>query len=827
MRPLAFAARSLRREFLHAELATLALALVLAVAALAAVATLATRVERALVASAAELIGGDLALGASQPLPAELVEEAERRGLATNRSAEFPSVLFAGDRSQLADVRASDAAFPLRGTLEIRDVAGSLREVHAPPPGNVYAERSALVALGLSIGATVQIGGRDLVVAGEITKAPDNGNLFRLAPRVLMHIDDAEASGLLGVGSRARHRLLLAGDMPAVEDYAAWAKTRLPDGARITTIEQAQQNLRRAFERGESFLRLAALLAALLSGVAIALAAQRFARRKTSEVALLRCLGARRGEILVALLLELALLALPACLLGLALGLGLQQLVLGLASGLLPGAAPPLPWGPPLAAFAVGLAVLFGFALPPLLRLRDVEPMRVFRRDLGTRVRRFDVLYLLPLVVGALLVFYGAGNARLAGTLALGFAAVALATFVLGLGLLALVRRAASRLRGALRFGLANLARRRALTLLQTGALALSLTALALLGVVGPSLLERWRADLPPETPNWFVVNLQTDQRDTLQKRLASLGASNLNLLPLAVGKLVAINGTEPQLQDPEERREAADRGQGEIRLSWSEALPEANELTAGQWFDAATSEPSASVEQVWVERYGIRLGDTLTIGIGEREIEAKVTSLRKVEWDAFRANFFLMLDPATGASLPHSHIASFHLDGDHSEALAALSRDLPNLSLIDLNAILDRVRDIIGRVSAAVSWVLGFSLLAGVLVLLAALAATADERRFEAALLRTLGAHGRQLAVAVLAEFGALGLLSGAISVVAAAAIGKALAGGVFDLPGYAPPILPLVMLVAGAALLVAVAGWIGTLRIARTSPMVVLRRG
>ena len=827
MRPLAFAARSLRREFLHAELATLALALVLAVAALAAVATLAARVERALVASAAELIGGDLSLGASKQLPQEFVDEAGRRGLATNRLAEFPSVLFAGGRSQLCDVRASDPAFPLRGELEIRDASGAIRAAQAPPVGSVFADHAALVALGVAVGANVQLGGRDLVVAGEISKAPDNGNLFRLAPRVLMNIDDAEASGLLGVGSRARHRLLLAGDEDAVADFAAWAKPRLPDGARITTIQQAQQNLRSAFERGESFLRLAALLAALLSGVAIALAAQRFARRKTSEVALLRCLGARRGEILIALLLELALLALPACLLGLALGLGLQQLVLSLASGLLPGAAPGLPWGPPLAAFAVGLAVLFGFALPPLLRLRDVEPMRVFRRDIGARVRRFDALYLLPLVVGALLVLYGAGNVRLAATLAIGFAAVALVTFVLGLGLLALVRRGASRLRGALRFGLANLARRRALTLLQTGALALSLTALALLGVVGPSLLERWRADLPADTPNWFVVNLQTDQRESLQQRLQSLGATNMNLLPLAVGKLVAINGAEPQLLDPEERREAAERGQGEIRVSWSEALPEANELTAGQWFDASTPRPAASVEQVWVERYGIQLGDTLTLRVGEREIEAKVTSLRKVEWDSFRANFFLMLDPESGANLPHSHIASFHLGGDHAEALAALSRDLPNLSLIDLNAILDRVRDIIGRVSAAVSWVLGFSLLAGVLVLLAALAATADERRFEAALLRTLGAHGRQLAVAVLAEFGALGLLSGAIAVVAAATLGKVLAGTVFNLPGYAPPILPLVALIAGAALLVALAGWVGTLRIARTSPMVVLRRG
>ncbi|WP_395683197.1 ABC transporter permease [Dokdonella sp.] len=825
MRPLAFAARSLRREFRHAELATLAMALVLAVAALAAVATLAARVERALVASAAELIGGDLAIGASKPLPDAFGDEARRRGLATNRLAEFPSVLFANDKSQLCDVRASDPAFPLRGALSVRDAQGGETPAHTPPAGSVYADHAALVSLGVAVGARVQLGGRDLLVAGEIAKAPDSGNLFRLAPRVLMNLSDAEAGGLLGKGSRAGHRLLVAGDADEVAAFAAWAKPQLPDGARITTVEQAQQNLRNAFERGESFLRLAALLAALLSGVAIALGAQRFARRKTEEVALLRCLGARRGEILVALLLELALLAIPACLLGLALGLGLQQLVLELASGLLPGAAPRVPWGPPLAALAVGVAVLFGFALPPLLRLRDVEPMRVFRHDVGARIRRFDALYLLPLVVGAALVLYGAGNVRLATTLGIGFAAVALATVLLGLALLWLVRRLAARLRGALRFGLANLARRRTLTLLQTGALALSLTALAVLGVIGPSLLERWRADLAPDTPNWFAINLQPEQQDAFRTRLHALGAGNVNLLPLASGKLVAINGHAPKPAQADDRR-AADWTEGEVRLSWSETLPDANTLLQGRWFDAASKRPSLSVEQMWVDLFGLKLGDTLTVRIGEREIEAEVVSIRRVEWDSFRANFFLMLDPQTGADLPHSNVASFHLGGDSTAALAALSRDFPNLSLVDLNAILDRIRDIVGRVTAAVTWVLGFSLVAGVLVLLAALAATADERRTEAALMRTLGAHRRQLAVAVLAEFTTLGVLAGTIAVAAAALLGSTLASGVFKLSGYTPPLLPLAALVAGAALLVALAGWIGTLRIARTSPMVVLRR-
>lgn len=826
MRPFSFAARSLRREFRQAELATLAAALVLAVAALAAVATLANRVERAILASAAELIGGDLGLNAGKPLVQEFADEARRRGLATNRLADFPSVVFAGEASKLADVRAADAAFPLRGELRVRDAGGVETIAHAPPAGTVYADHAALAALNVGVGAQVQLGGRDLVVAGEIVQSPDGGNVFRLAPRVLMNLADAQASGLIGVGSRARHRLLVAGDEAAVAAFAAWAKPRLPDGAELTTVEDAQQNLRAAFERGESFLRLAALLAALLSGIAIALAAQRFARRKVEEVALLRCLGASRGEILAALLLELGLLALPACLLGLALGLGLQEFVLSLARGLLPGTPPGLPWGPPLAAFAVGLAVLFGFALPPLLRLREVAPMRVFRQETNGFARRFDALYLLPLAVGAVLVAVGAGNPRLAATLAAGFAGVALATFALGLLLLKLVRIAAARTRGALRFGLANLARRRTLTLLQAGALALSLTALAVLAVVGPSLLARWRADLPQDTPNWFALNLQTEQRTAVEQRLRELGANNLNTLPLAVGKLIAINGRAPNPDDYQDRR-AAGWINGETRLSWSDTLPDSNKLLQGRWFDAQTRGPRLSVDEMWIEMFHLKLGDTMTLRVGEREITATIASIRGVDWDSFRVNFFLMLDPASGAGLPHSFVASFHLGGDATQALAGLSRAHPNLSLIDLNAILDRVREIIARVSRAVAWVLGFSLAAGVLVLLAALASTADERRHETALLRTLGAHARQLHVAVLAEFAALGLLAGLIAVAGAAAIGSLLAHQVFRLRDYLPPFGELALVVLGAALIVALAGWIGSLRIARASPMAVLRRG
>lgn len=825
MNPLVFAARSLRREFRHGELATLAAALILAVAALTAVGTLASRVERAILASATELLGGDLGVSARRtPLPESFTLKATELGLSSSRSVEFSSVVFAGDNSQFSEVRSVDEHFPLRGKFTIKDAAGLQLAASAPKSGQAYADRAVLNALGRNVGDRLQLGGRDLEIMGEIVSAP-GGPVFQFAPTVLMNATDAEASGLLGSGSRATYRILVAGPTPAVENYASWAKANLPPSARLITVAEAQANLRNSFERGENFLRLAALLAALLAGIAVALAAQRFARRKTEEVAVLRCLGASRNEIVLGLGFELLLLALPACALGALLGLGMQEIAFAFAREMLGATTSTVPLAPAASAFLVGFAVLFGFALPPLMRLRDVEPMRVFRRDLQTRLRRFDALYLLPFAVGGLLILLESGSAQLAGVLAAGLTAVALATFIATVIMLKGLRALSRRLPGALRFGLANLNRRRSLTLIQVGALALSLTALDLLAVIGPSLLDRWRADLPADTPNYFVLNLQADQRSEFDQRLRELGADNLSLLPLAAGKLVAINGKRVQASDFEPDSRASNFIEGEVRVSWSSDLPPSNRVISGRWPQADTEQAEVSVDQSWIDLFHLALGDSMTFRFGEQDVTAKVTSVREVDWDSFRVNFFMMLDPAHGENLPHSLISSFHLPPD--KALAELSRAMPNLSLIDVNSILDRVRDIIGRVSAAVTWVLGFSLAAGILVLLAALASTAEERRFEIALLRTLGANSGQLNAAVLGEFAVLGMLAGLVAAAGAAGTGIALARNVFRMAEYTPPMLQLGLVALASAMVVMLAGLAGTRRIARTPPMLVLRHG
>lgn len=826
MRVLPFAWRSLRRELRGGDLITVAAALVLGVAVMTAVGTLVNRVTLALTQSAGEIIGGDFGVAGRQAIPDAWALEAVDRGLSTARIVVFPSVVFAGESSQLADIKAVDAGYPLRGRLETTADRAGLDPVQSEPPapGSAYADARLMDALGIEVGDHVEFGDGELLIARRLYAEPDaSGELFQLAPRLLVNLADVESAGLLGPGSRAQHRLMFAGEPGDVAAFREWLRPQA-QGYRLLTIADAQQQLRGAFERAQRFLGLAALLAVLLAGVATALAANRFALRQIDAVAILRCLGAPQNRVLAALALQLTLLAVPAAVLGVGLGLLAQAGLVEALGNLIPDRLPLPQAAPALTGVAIGAVLLLGFGLPPLLRLRGVPPVRVLNRSLGGRPGLPVLVYAAAVAAAVAMVGAATRDARLTLYVLGGLGGLAAVAGLAGLALVAGLRPLQSRLRGTWRLGLAALARRRSLSVVQLVGLSLSLAALLMLAVIGPAMLRQWEAQLPEDAPNYFLLGVQPAQRDAVESALREVGVVDARLEPIATGRLLAING-----QSPAERAttaDAAERVERPINFSWRQDFPPANTLLEGRYWTPHSTDMEASVEIGWARRYGVGVGDTLRLRLGEQEIEAPVTSLRQADWDSFRVNFFVVLNEGALAEsgAGHSLISSFHLPPGQSSRLAALSRSFPNVSLLDVGEILARVREITGRVGQAVQLVLGFSLAAGILVLLAALQATSGERRHESAVLRTLGARRRQLDGAVLVEFSVLGGLAALLAVGGAAATGWLVMRELFDLD----PVLPWLQLLLGGLggiALATLAGWWGTRRIVRTPPARALR--
>jgi len=819
------AARAVRREFLAGDLLTVFAALVLGVAVMTAVGTLVNRVTLALTSSAADVLGGDLGVTGRQDIPADFAAEAQRRGLRSTRMVSFPSVLFHGEASQMANIRAVAAGYPLRGVLQVsrEDSGAGARPAGPPPPGQAYADARLLDALGVRVGDALEFGAGHLRIAGVLAAEPDSsGELMQLAPPLMVNRADVDAAGLLGPGSRASYRLMFSGPAERIAEFRAWLKPRASE-YRLVGIEDTQRGMRDAFDRAGRFLALSALLAVLLAGVATALAANRFALRRIDQVAVLRCLGARQRDVLATLALQLLLTAVPACLLGIALGMLAQAGLVQALGSLVPDRLPLPQATPALTGAGIGLLLLLGFGMPPLLRLRNVPPMRVLNRSFAAVPPTSLIAYVAALAATLALTVQATGDARLAGWVLGGLAALALVAAVLGAGLLWLLRRLQGRLRGAWRLGLASLTRRRALSIVQLVGLSLSLCALLLLAVIGPGLLGQWRERLPADTPNYFLMNVQPEQATAVLAHLRTLGVVRPAVEPFGTGRLLAINDRPPQRTD----RDPQDDGDGinrPVNFSWRHDFPPANTLTAGRFWQAGSTAAEASVEEAWAQRYGIGLGDRITLLLGEQQRSFTVTSLRKAQWDSFRVNFFLLLNEGAVGDAPYNLISSFHLPRARANALGALTREYPNISVLDIDAILVRVRQVMEQVGQAVQLVMGFSLLAGALVLLAALQATAGERRYDNAVLRTLGARRRQLLGAILVEFGALGVSAALLAVGAAAAIGVLVARNAFEL-SLSPPWPALLLGGLGGIALSLFAGWWGTRRILRVPPALALR--
>ncbi|MDM0031780.1 FtsX-like permease family protein [Variovorax sp. J22P271] len=826
--------RTLWRDLRAGELRLLIVAVLLAVAALTAVGFFADRLKGGLQRDARQLLGGDAVLASDNPTPPAFVERARALGLQGASTYGFPTMARAsegqGGASKLVALKAVAAGYPLRGAVQVAANAEgpgqATREV--PAPGEAWVDGPLLDALALQVGDTLLLGDAGLRIARVITLEPDRGAGFMsFAPRVMLNQADIARTGLVQPASRVSYRFAVAGDTAAVKRFSdevdASIKKGELRGARLESFESGRPEMRQTLDRAEKFLNLVALLAALLSAVAVALAARGFAASHLDDCAMLRVLGQSQRTIAGAYAFEFAVIGLIASALGVAIGYGVHYVFVLLLAGLVESALPAPTLWPVAFGLGVGLTLLFAFGLPPVLQLSRVPPLRVIRRDVGG-LKPASIGVLTIGVAGFAALLVAASSDLKLGLIAVGGFAVAVAVFAL-LSWLAVrvLRRSVNETTAPRWLVLATrqISARPAYAVVQVSALAVGLLALILLVLLRTDLVSSWRKATPPDAPNRFVINVMPDQSDAFQQSLRDGGVRKFDWYPMIRGRLVAINDRPVSPDDYAEDRakRLVDR---EFNLSNSAEAPPHNQIVAGAWRPDAAGE--LSVEEGLAQTLGLKLGDTLRFDIGGQQNEARITSLRKVDWGSMHANFFVMYTVAALADVPVTYMGAFRAP-EVKGFDNALVRSYPNVTNVDMSATIGQVQRVLDQVIRAVEFLFGFTLAAGLVVLFAAVTATREERAREFAVMRAVGARASLLRQVQRAELAGVGLLAGFLASIVASAIGWALARFVFDFTWTASPLVPIAGALAGAALALA-AGWWGLREVLRRPVVATLRQ-
>ncbi len=822
------AIRHLGREWRAGELTVLAAALIIAVTSVTSVSFFTSRIHQALEGQANVLLGGDLIFFSNKPVASSKKERAVELGLRTAKTVEFPTIVLVGEKNQLVALKAVSSSYPLRGHNRTanRMFAQDAEVSGGPAPGTVWGGSRLLAILGVDVGNEITVGNALLKVTAVLTSEPDQseGMLMNLAPRLLMHTDDLPATGLIQPASRVAYRLLLAGEPNVINLVHQEWKPKLAPGETLNDVQDARPEIRSALSRGESFLSLASLVSVLLAGTAVAMATRRFTSRHLDNCAIMRCLGAEQAVISQIYITQMVLLGLLASTAGIALGYiaqwGLIAFLAPLASIDLP---PPGLW-PVLLGFVTGMVTLLGFAIPPILQLKNVPTLRVLNRDMGRLQSKTLSAYGIGITAFTLLVLFQAQSLKLAaaviGGLLLVFGLLALVAGTMLLLLRPLRKKGGT----AWRFGLVNISRRSGHSLIQMVGFGIGLMALLLLAVVRTDLLSEWENRLPADAPNRFLINIQAEQLDGVRQFLRAEQVEPPLLYPVVRARLTEINGKPISLDDFK-----TDVGkrlvQREFNLSWAEQPQVENQVVSGSWWKPEDhGKAIISVEKGLADELGLTLGDTLTYNVAGQQFSARITSLRMVKWDSFKANFFVIAPPGLLDSYPVNYITGFYLPTARHDVLNRLVQRFPNITVLDVAAILNQVRAIIEQVILAVEYVFFFTLLAGLMVMYAAIHATLDDRIREAAILRTLGARRSQLLSGIMLEYAGLGLLSGLVGAITAGAVGMVIAKQIFDLNYIPGPTLWLSGILIGT-IGIGLAGTLGTRFVLNQPPLKTLR--
>ncbi|MBC3916310.1 FtsX-like permease family protein [Undibacterium sp. CY18W] len=828
------------RDWRAGELRFLLIALMVAVGSLASVGFFTDRMRSGLNRDAHQLLGADLLVGADQPINPEWRVEAEKRGFKIAETLVFPSMALAGKGddaiSKLVSLKAVSNDYPLRGNLKLNKGEAEVATSEVPQSGTAWVDPALMSALNLKLGDKIKLGELQLTVTQTIASEPDRGAGFmNFAPRAMISLKDIPASNLIQNGSRVTYRLLIAGESKAIASYQKELQGRIETeklkGVRLESLESGRPEMRATLDRADQFLSLVSLLSAMLAAVAIAMAARRFMLRHLDACAMLRCLGLTQNQVTSMYLIEFFMLGLLGSAAGVALGFAGHYVLLEWLGKLVTKDLPPANFLPAFQGIATGLLLLVGFALPPILQLRNVPHNRVIRREQDAPKAMTLVSYVLGLSMFIGLLLWQTADVKLGLMTAAGFLTGLLVfALVAWLGMSSLKRLRPVFNHSAWRFAITALQRRPGASIIQVVSLALGLMALLLLTVVRADLITAWKKATPADAPNQFVINIQPDQKNEINARLQNFGKPLM--YPMIRGRLIQVNdraiGGNSYAEDQAKRMV-----EREFNLSTMNELPALNKITAGAWFDenkndgkgdANAVQAEASVEEGIAKTLKLKLGDKLVFDVAGQKVSAAVTSLRKLDWGSMRVNFFVIINPRAMADTPQTWITAFRLPESDKTFVNRLMLDFPNLTVVDVGSMIKQLQDVLDQVITAVEFLFLFTLASGVLVLYAALAGSQDVRMREAALLRALGATRKQLSQAQWIEFLLIGGLSGALAASGASAIGWALARFSFNFEWTFSPVVWLAGLLIGAAC-AAIGGWLGLRNVLNQPPLLSLR--
>ena len=820
------------RDWRAGELTLLLASLVIAVGTVTTITLFVDRLERALLAESSTFLAADRVIQSSDAIDAAILNQAEALGLHQSTTLSFVSMVFADARTQFTSVKAVDSSYPLRGQL----IAGELPfqrgspAAQGPAPGELWMESRLYPSLDISLGEQVEVGVAAFPATKVLIKEPDRGGGFSNAgPRVLMHLDDVPATEVVQPGSRITWRYLFAGTGDQLADFETWVKPRLDAGSRIFGVKEGTAGIGNALDRAERFLLLGSLLGVVLAGVAIALAARRYSLRHYDHVAILKTLGATPRRVDLIFLTIFVLLGCLATLLGAAIGYLMQWGVTGILAPWIPVSLPPPGIKPLALGLTTGFVCLLAFALPPLLRLRVTQPMRVIRRllDDSAGAASLQITTWLFALAGILGLMWWYSEDLLLTLMIFSGAAVSLAVLSGLAWLLLRSGRAVGMQAGSSwRLALAGMQRRGHENTMQILVFGLAIMLLLILYLVRVALIAEWQGQIPEGAPNHFAINIAPDEVADIQQLFRDNQVAVQPLYPMIRGRIVRVNGEATRKRDRQrpDDDDAPRSGAGR-NLTFASDLPDDNLVVAGEWWvpDYA-GPPLVSLEKDMADHNRLKVGDDLAFNIQGREFAARVASIRTVAWDNMQPNFYIIFSPGALADFPSTFMTSFYLDADQKLFLNDLLNQHPTMTVIEVDAFIEQIQRIIAQVTLAVELVLVLVLASGALVLLASIQASMDERMKQQAIIRTLGA-GRKLIMGSLAiEFCVLGLFAGVLAVLGAEVTVYALETEIFELDHDMNPQLWLLGPLLGMTL-IGTLGVLATRRVVDAPPASVLR--